>query len=179
MTRALLVIDIQRDYFAGGAYPLVGPQAAAEVAATVLAGFRKRGEPILHIQHIAAEPEATFFRPGTVGIEIHPLVAPRATEVVIQKAEPNSFIGTTLQAELEQADVDELVVVGMMSSMCVDATTRAALDTGRAVTVVSDGCAAPDLEFDGVSIPGVVVHAAFMAALGDAGATVLGAAVLP
>jgi nicotinamidase-related amidase len=124
-------------------------------------------------------PEATFFRSHTTGIEIHPLVAPRADELLIQKTEPNSFIGTPLLAELDRADLGELVVVGMMSSMCVDATARAALDTGRAVTVISDGCAAPDLEFEGVSIPGVVVHAAFMAALGGAGATVLAAAVLP
>jgi nicotinamidase-related amidase len=57
--------------------------------------------------------------------------------------------------------------MGMMSSMCVDATVRAAADLGFQVTVVHDACAAPDLSFDGVTVPAAQVHAAFMAALGD------------
>jgi len=65
-------------------------------------------------------------------------------------------------------------VVGMMSSMCVDATVRAAADLGLRVTVVHDGCAAPDLDFDGLAVPGAMVHAAFMAALADGYADVVG-----
>ena len=63
--------------------------------------------------------------------------------------------------------------------MCVDATTRAALDLGLVVTVVHDACAAPDLTFGDQELPGATVHAAFMAALGDVGATVLAAADVP
>jgi nicotinamidase-related amidase len=178
MTRALLIIDIQRDYFPGGAFPLVGTEEAAAVAHRVLGQFRAAGEPIIHVQHVAGEPDARFFRAGTAGVEIHPLVAPQDGELLVQKAEPNSFVGTTLATELDNRKIDQLVVVGMMSSMCVDATTRAALDLGQDVTVVHDGCAAPDLEFNGAPIAGAVVHAAFMAALGGAGARVISAAEL-
>jgi nicotinamidase-related amidase len=59
----------------------------------------------------------------------------------------------------------------MMSSMCVDATVRAGADLGFGMTVVHDGCAAPDLEFGGTTVPGRSVHAAFMAALGSGYAT--------
>ena len=135
--RALLIIDIQRDYFPGGAYPLAGPEEAAAAARRVLDRFRGDGEP------------------------------------VIEKSEANGFLGTPLEDRLRSDGIDELVVAGMMSSMCVDATVRAAADKGFAVTVVHDACAAPDLEFEGATIPGASVHGAFMAALGQGYATVV------
>ena len=173
MTRALLIVDIQLDYFDGGAFPLVGPDAAAAAARSVLDGFRASGEPIVHIFHVSTEAEAPFFVKGTPGIEIHPLVAPVGDEIVLAKHEPNSFIGTGLQQVLTDEGVTELVVVGMMSSMCIDSTTRAASELGFEVTVVSDACAAPDLTFGDTVIPGATVHASFMAALDGSFATVL------
>jgi nicotinamidase-related amidase len=165
MTQGLLIIDIQRDYFPGGANPLVEPEAAAEAARSVLETFRSNGNPVLHLKHVWDSPDATFMRPGTDGVEIHPLVAPADGEPVIEKAEPNGFLGTDLSDQLAAADIDSLVVVGMMSSMCVDATVRAGSDLGLTMTVVHDGCAAPDLDFGDTHVPGAVVHAAFMAAL--------------
>jgi nicotinamidase-related amidase len=167
MPRGLLIIDIQRDYFPGGAYPLVGPDAAAEAARRALDAFRASGEPVVHLKHVWDAPEATFMRPGTDGVEIHPLVAPVEGERVIEKAEPNGFLGTELEATLREAGIDSLVVAGMMSSMCVDATVRAAVDLGFDATVVHDACAAPDLSYEGTEIPGAAVHGAFMAALAD------------
>ena len=117
------------------------------------------------------EPDATFMRPGTEGVEIHPLVAPADDERVIEKSAPNGFVDTRLEKELRGAGIDSLVVAGMMSSMCGDATVRAAADLGFDVTVVHDGCAAPDLSFEGAEIPAASVHGAFMAALGDGYAT--------
>jgi nicotinamidase-related amidase len=178
MTRALVIVDIQNDYFPGGAFPLVEPEAAAANAAEVLGAFRAAGEPVVHIQHVSADPDATFMRPGTHGVEIHELVAPAAGEIVLQKAHPNSFLGTHLESTLRDLGAGEVVVLGMMSSMCVDATVRAASDLGFDVTVVHDACAAPDLEFGGTRIPGASVHAAFMAALSDSYATVVPSARL-
>ena len=167
MSRALLVVDIQNDYFAGGAYPLVEPEAAATAAARLLAAFRSSGEPVVHMQHVWAAPEASFMRPGTHGVEIHELVAPVDGEPVLQKAEPNSFLGTGLADVLDSLGVDRLVVAGMMTSMCIDSTVRAAAERGLSVQLVHDACAAPDLEFGATSVPGAQVHAAFVAALGD------------
>ena len=175
MARGLLIIDIQRDYFEGGAYPLVGPEAAADATQRVLAAFRAGAEPVVHLQHVWDAPDASFMRPGTDGVEIHPLVAPASGELVLEKAAPNGFLHTALEDELRTRGIDELVVAGMMSSMCVDATVRAAVDRGFKATVVHDGCAAPDLEFGGTQVPGATVHAAFMAALADGYATVVSA----
>jgi nicotinamidase-related amidase len=173
MARGLLVIDIQRDYFPGGAYPLVGSDAAAVQARALLGRFRAAAAPVVHVKHVWDAPDATFMIAGTDGVEIHPSMLPAGDELLLEKSEPNGFVGTGLLEALRERDLDELVVVGMMSSMCVDATVRAALDLGLAVIVAHDGCAAPDLEFLGTAVPGAVVHAAFMAALGDAGATVV------
>ncbi len=175
MARGLLIVDIQRDYFPGGAHPLVEPEAAAEAAQRVLEAFRSGGEPVVHVQHVWDSPDATFMRPGTDGVEIHPAVAPADGEPVIEKAAPNSFVGTGLEDELRSRGIEELVVAGMMSSMCVDATVRAAVDLGFGATVVHDGCAAPDLAFGEIKVPGAAVHAAFMAALSDGYATVVSA----
>ena len=178
MTSGLLIIDIQRDYFPGGAYPLVEPEAAAEAARSVLDSFRAAGDPVIHMKHVWDAPDAEFMRPGTEGIEIHPAVEPADGELVLEKASPNSFVDTRLEEELRERGTEGLVVAGMMSSMCVDATVRAAADLGFSPTVVHDACAAPDLEFNGVDVPGAAVHAAFMAALADSYAEVTSAAEL-
>lgn len=167
MTRTLVIVDIQNDYFPGGAHPLVGPDAAAAAAARLLASHREAGQPVVHVQHVWDAPDAAFFAPGTHGVEIHPLVAPAGAEPVVVKAHPNSFRDTDLDERLREAgaDADGVVVVGMMSSMCIDATVRAAADLGYRVTVAHDACAAPDLAFGDEVVPAAQVHAAFMAAL--------------
>ncbi|HXO08981.1 MAG TPA: cysteine hydrolase family protein [Solirubrobacteraceae bacterium] len=177
MARGLLIIDIQRDYFPGGAYPLIGPEAAASSARRLLDEFRASGEPVVHLKHLSS-PEDPFLRPGTEGVEIHPVVAPADDETVIEKHSPNGFIETNLDEVLRSSGVDDLVVAGMMSSMCVDATVRAAVDQGFSATVVHDACAAPDLHFDGTKVPGAEVHAAFMAALSQGYARVVDADTL-
>jgi len=173
VTRVLVIVDIQKDYFPGGAYPLEGPEAAADSARRLLESFRAAGEPVFHVRHVWDEDEATFMRPGTDGVEIHPDVAPLESETVITKAHPNSFRYTVLEKELRALGADALVVCGMMTSMCVDATVRAAVDLGFDTTVVHDACATCDLEFGGESVPAAAVHAAFLAALADGYAAVV------
>ena len=166
MSTALLLIDIQKDYFPGGRMELVGSIEAAGAAARLLAAFRKASWPVYHIQHIAGQSAATFFVPGTVGIEIHPVVTPLPHEPVITKHYPNSFRETDLLEKLKADGIDQLLICGMMTSMCVDATVRAAFDLGFTCTIAQDACATRDLSFDGEIIPARQVHGAFLAALG-------------
>ena len=173
MTRALLIVDIQNDYFPGGAFPLVGPEDAAAAASRALAVFRVAGRPVVHIRHAWDEPEADFMVPGTEGAEIHADVAPSQGEAVFTKESPNSFLGTGLEEHLRSRDVEEIVVCGMMTSLCVDATVRAGSDLGFEVTVLADACAAPDLQFGGVSVPAASVNAAFLAPMADSYANVI------
>ncbi|MDY0908848.1 cysteine hydrolase family protein [Microbacterium sp. CFBP9034] len=173
MSRVLVIVDIQRDYFPDGAHPLVGADEAAERAAELLAHQRELGLPVIHVRHESREAGASMLVPGTAGGEIDGRLAPRDGEHVVTKTHPNSFLDTPLRALLDEVAASELLVVGMMSSMCVDATVRAASDFGYRVTVAADACAAPDLDFDGVRVDGARVHAAFMAALGSAYARVV------
>ncbi|HSX92795.1 MAG TPA: cysteine hydrolase family protein [Hydrogenophaga sp.] len=165
--RALLVIDLQNEYFPTGKLPLVGIEAATANAARIIADARAKGVPVIHVRHEAGKPDAPVFTPGTPNVQIHPSVAPVEGEAVIVKHFPNSFRETPLQALLDEQGVRELVIVGAMSHMCIDAGTRAAADLGYAVTVVHDACATRDLAFGGQTVPAAQVHAAFMAALGS------------
>ncbi|TQK18188.1 nicotinamidase-related amidase [Microbacterium sp. SLBN-154] len=171
MAPVLVLIDIQRDYFPGGRFPLVDPDAAAERAAELLAAFRAAGLPIVHVRH-ESSGSGSFLEAGTPGAEIDPRVAPEGDETVVVKHHPNAFFGGLLGEALAAHTGAPLVVAGMMTSMCVDASVRAASDFGWAVTVAADACAAPDLAFGGVAVGGADVHAAFLAAIASAYARV-------
>ena len=176
MRTALLLIDIQNDYFPNGAMELVGADSASSQAASLLASFRERALPVFHIQHISTRPTATFFRPNTHGVEIHPSVLPAPDETVITKGFPNSFRETSLLEALRAAEVSKLVVAGMMTHMCVDTTVRAASDLGFSCTVAHDACATKALTFGDQTVPAYSVHAAYMAALDGSFGNVLSTA---
>lgn len=163
--KALLIIDIQNDYFEGGAMPLVGSFEAAEKTKLIIDDFRKKQLPVIYIQHIAAMPEAGFFLPDTKGAEIYEGVKPQTTEKIIVKHFPNSFIQTGLDEYLKSQGVDELVITGMMTHMCVDATTRGAKDLGYNCTVIGDASATRDLEIFGQQVKASKVKKSFLAAL--------------
>jgi nicotinamidase-related amidase len=163
--QALILVDIQNDYFPGGSFELVGMEAAARQAQLMLEKFRDRRSPIFHIQHLSTHPGATFFLPGTEGAKTHTMVAPRSDESVITKHFPSSFRETPLLAQLQAAGVEEVVVCGAMSHMCIDATVRSAFDLGLRVVAIADACATRDLEYAGQVVAAAEVHCAFMAAL--------------
>ncbi|WP_223545654.1 cysteine hydrolase family protein [Pseudomonas sp. A-B-19] len=171
--QALIVVDIQNDYFPQGKWPLVGADAAADNAARLIKAFRDAGDSVVHIRHEFTSEEAPFFTPNSEGAKLHPKVLNRADEPVVLKHFVNSFRETELKSILDEQGIKELVVVGSMSHMCVDGITRAAADFGYKVTVIHDACATRDLEFNGVTVPAAQVHAAFMAALAFAYASVV------
>ena len=173
MKTALILVDIQNDYFAGGRMELVGMEAAAEKAGHLLAYFRENRMPTFHIQHISSREGATFFLPNTPGVEIHASVKPDPDELVIRKSFPNSFRETTLFDALKHAQVDKVVICGAMSHMCIDATTRAAADLGFQCTLIHDACATRNLDFGTQKVLAEDVHASFMAALNAAYAKVI------
>ncbi|MCA6968717.1 MULTISPECIES: cysteine hydrolase family protein [Pectobacterium] len=162
--RGLIVIDLQNEYLPDGKLPLSGIEAAAENAARVIADARQKGMPVFHIRHEFANGEVPVFVPGTEGVEIQPAVAPVAGEPVIVKNYINAFRETDLKQQLDTHGVEEVVIVGAMSHMCVDACVRASADMGYLVTVLHDACATLDLTFGGVTVPAAHVHAAMMAA---------------
>jgi nicotinamidase-related amidase len=166
MSTALVIVDIQNDYFSGGKMELHKPEQAAAKAAQVLEWFRKNHQDnIFHVQHIAADPALGFFLPDTEGSALHKTVQPQAGEPVIKKHFPNSFLKTDLDSKLKEKGVTKLVIVGMMTHMCIDATVRAGVDLGYDVTLIEDACATRELSYGGQSVPAEQVHTAFVGAL--------------
>jgi nicotinamidase-related amidase len=163
--RALVLIDIQNDYFPGGKWPLSGIQPAADNAARLLAAARAKGDLVVHVRHEFPTPDAPFFAPGSDGGKFHSKVINLAGEPVVLKHHVNAFRETGLEELLDRHGVEEVVICGAMSHMCVDAGARAASDLGYKCVVVHDACATRDQEFEGVVVPAAQVHAAFMAAL--------------
>ena len=162
---ALLIIDIQNDYFPGGAMELEGADAAGAKAGAALKQARAKGMPVIHVRHLSTRPGSTFFLPGTKGQEIHASVAPLGNETVVEKNFPNSFRATGLKDILEKQQIKNLVVAGMMTHMCVDASVRHAADLGYKITLLGDACATRAQKIAGETVPARQVHLAFLAAL--------------
>ncbi len=173
MSQALLVIDLQNDYFPGGALPLSGIDAASRAAAELVDQFRAQQRPLVHVRHVFESPQAPFFRPESSGAEIHASVAPAEGERIVTKHQVNSFLHTDLQEILDHFGVDSLLICGAMSHMCVEGTTRAAADLDYRCQVVHDACATCDQTFSGHKITAADVHGTAMAALAFAYAEVL------
>ena len=165
MTTGLIIVDVQNDYFHGGTMELVGMEDAASQCSKLLDAFRTAQLPVFHIQHLSTRPGAGFFVPDTPGCEIHASLQPLAGEAHITKHFPSAFRETDLLQLLQMSDIDELVICGAMTHMCIDTTVRAAFDLGYRCHLLSDACATRDLEFNGNTISAADVQGAFMAAL--------------
>ena len=174
MSVGLLIVDIQNDYFPGGKWELDGSEKAGNVAGNLLTFFREHKMPVVHIQHVA-KADSPFFVPGTPGVEIRPVVKPLPNETLIQKNFPNAFRETKLLDHLRSQGIDQLVITGMMTHMCVDAAARAATDFGFQCRIAQDGCATRTLNLNDKTVPASEVHAAFLAALNGAYGRVLAA----
>ncbi|NTW35872.1 MAG: cysteine hydrolase [Syntrophobacteraceae bacterium] len=173
MATALLIVDIQNDYFPGGAMELAGSRRAGAQAGKLLGALRQEGLPIFHIQHVSTREGGTFFLPDTEGVQIHESVTPHVGDTVIQKHYPNSFRETPLLDHLRRQEITRLVIAGMMTHMCIDTTTRAAADFGFQCLLAHDACATRALSFGGTEVSAENVQTAFLAALNGFFARVL------
>jgi nicotinamidase-related amidase len=173
MNTALLLIDIQNDYFPNGRMPLEKSNEASQRAKEALQVYRANKLPVMHIQHISTRPDAVHFLPCTKGVEFHEDVTPLKNEIIIKKHYPNSFKDTGLLNQLNKLKINHLTIVGMMTHMCIDATVRAAYDLGFSCTVLHDACATKNLEFNSMIIPAQTLHNAFLGALQSTYASVI------
>lgn len=165
MKKALIIIDIQNDYFDNGTMTLIDSDKACENAKLLLDKFRAETLPVIFIQHIATRPDATFFLPNTEGAGIHKTISPLKSEKIVVKNYPNSFRETDLMEYLKETQITDLVICGMMTHMCVDATTRAAKDFGFNISVIGDACATKNLEYNGKVVDANEVQNSFLSAL--------------
>ncbi len=165
MRTALLLIDIQNEYFEGGNMELYHPVEALRKAKLLLEYFREKGLMVIHVQHVNVSEDAKAFRPNTEGIVIHKEITPIPGEKVIVKHRANSFFETTLQEELTLRGIQHMVVCGMMTHMCIDTTVRAAQDYNYKITLIKDACTTKDLFLGDKRVEASVVQETFLAAL--------------
>ncbi len=144
---ALLLIDIQDFYFPGGRLQLENPEMAGMNAGLILDHFRKCDLPVYHVRH--------NFEPGG---NIHHYVKPEAGEPVISKDQVNAFLDTELLGMLQADSVEQLVICGMQTHMCVEAAVRAGHDLGFTCLLVTDACATRALQYEEHIIPAKNVH---------------------
>jgi len=147
MKKALLLIDLQNDYFPGGKFPLWNTDAVLTSIEQAIKTARTKDILIIHIQHIA-NPErgiAPFFNKGSDGAEIHPRVLAAAPDApVVVKEHADSFFGTKLEDTLSGLGVDELLVCGMMTQNCVTHTAISKSAEKYKVTILPDCCTTVD-----------------------------------
>lgn len=144
---ALLLIDIQEFYFPGGGLQLENPDVAGMNAGLLLEQFRAHG---LHIYHVTHDLEA--------GGSIHNYVKPLPGEPVISKKQVNPFLGTDLLGTIRADSIEQLVICGMQTHMCVEAAVRAAHDFDLSCILVTDACATRALQYKEHIIPAKNVH---------------------
>jgi nicotinamidase-related amidase len=134
--RALLVVDMQEGLFNGPEKPYEGPRILANIN-QLIAQARKAGAPVFAARHVG--PPGSPLEPGSPLTHLsRQLAIDPEIDTVFDKRRPNSFIGTGLASQLADADVGELVIVGMKTEYCIDATCRAAADLGFPALLVAD-----------------------------------------
>ena len=169
---AVVVIDAQREYV-DGALPLAGVKPALAEISRLLDRARHLGAPVVHVKH-RGRPGGAFC-PGSPGAQIADPVSPAGQEAVIEKTLPNAFAHTDLQQQLDMLGRKDLVIVGFMTHMCVEATARAAIDLGFRPTVIAAATATRDLPdpTGGNVIGAAEVQRNALAALSDRFATIV------
>jgi nicotinamidase-related amidase len=139
MSKALLIIDVQNDYFADGSFPRWQAEAVAERTVAAIGAAQKADIPVVLIQHIAEPSPGPFFNPDTPGAAIHAAVADAAGDApVVVKHFADSFEGTTLGATLAELGATELLLAGMMTQNCVTHTALSKAAEAYDVSVLVD-----------------------------------------
>ncbi|GAC1614019.1 MAG: cysteine hydrolase family protein [Candidatus Dormibacteraceae bacterium] len=162
MGRALLVIDVQNEYFAGGTLPVTYPKNSLEMITEAMDGAAERGVPIVVIQHGSADPEAKAFKKGTPGWRLKGEVDVRKRTALIEKTMPGAFTGTELEPWMKANGVDTLVIAGYMTQMCCDTTARQAVHLGYKVEFLSDATGTLDFTNSAGTVTAEELHRAIL-----------------
>jgi nicotinamidase-related amidase len=137
MKEALLVIDVQNEYFTGK-LPVTHPDGSLGNILKAMDWAHDGRVPVIVIRHTSTAPEAATFRKGTHGWELHDEIKRRHADVIIEKTLPGSFTGTMLENWLQERSVDTVTIAGYMTQMCCDTTARQAFHRAYAVNFLSD-----------------------------------------
>jgi nicotinamidase-related amidase len=167
--RALIVIDVQNEYFDGGALPITDPSPTQSLAniGRAMDKATERGVPTVVVRHTEQDADAGMFREGSETWRLRREVDERPRDHLVEKSLPGSFTDTTLADILASSDVDTVSIVGYMTHMCVDTTAREAAHRGFSVEILSDATGTLALENRGGVATGEELHRSTLVAQGQ------------
>ena len=157
MKRALLVIDVQNEYFTGR-LPVTYPKDSIHNILKTMDAAQEQGVPIIIVQHTAKAAESPVFKKGSPEWQLHPDISGRPFDLLIEKDLPGSFTGTILEKWLRERDIDTVVITGYMTQMCCDTTARQATHIGLSVEFLSDATGTLDFTNAAGTVTGEELH---------------------
>lgn len=163
MNRALLVIDVQREYF-DGALPIRHPVGHLENILEVMDAAQQAKIPTVVIRHHQPDPQSPMFRKDSPMWQLHDEVASRPRDVLIDKQLPGSFTNTPLDQFLKEHKIDTVSITGYMTQVCCDTTARQAFHRGYNVEFLSDATGTLDVTNKAGSVTAEQLHAAILVA---------------
>lgn len=161
MKRALLVIDVQNEYFTGK-MPVTYPESSFGNILRAIEFANDNRIPVVVIQHTAPQPDAQTFRKDSNEWRLHPQIEALHREVLIEKNLPGSFTGTELEQWLRDRDIDTVVIAGYMTQMCCDTTARQALHLGFSVEFLFDATGTLNISNYAGTVTAEVLHRAIL-----------------
>lgn len=170
--RALLVIDVQREYV-DGALPIAYPPLQQSLPNIVAAVEAAHGAavPVVLVRHVDAA-DSPVFASGSRGAELHDTVATAEHALLLVKREVSCFAGTGLAAWLEAQAVDTLTIVGFLTQHCDESTARDAADLGLTVELLADATGTLPLATPSGTISAKELHERTLVVLASGFATV-------
>ncbi|MGL4740026.1 MAG: cysteine hydrolase family protein [Sarcina sp.] len=143
MKKALLIIDLQNDYFDGGKFPLWNTEKTLENIEDAIDLAQKNDTEIILIQHVA-DPKlglSPFFNEGTEGVNIHTRILEKAPNAkVVVKTFADGFYKTDLEKVLSEIGAQEILLCGMMTQNCVTHTAISKAAEKYKVSILADCC---------------------------------------
>ena len=161
MTRALLVIDVQNEYFTG-LLPVTHPAGSFENILAAMDAASAQGVPVVVVRHAAPQPDSPVFRVGSPGWELHPEMERRPRDLLVEKQLPGSFTNTPLMDWILANHVDQVAISGYMTQMCCDATARQAFHRGLKVEFLSDATGTLDIKNAAGAVTAEELHRAIL-----------------
>jgi nicotinamidase-related amidase len=161
MKRALLIIDVQNEYFTG-ALPVSYPSGGLDNILKAMDAASQQGLPVIIVQHAAKAPDSPVFRKGSREWALHPDIARRPHDLLVEKHLPGSFTNTSLEAWLRAEGIDTVVISGYMTQMCCDTTARQAFHLGFSAEFLSDATGTLDIKNDAGSVTAEELHRAIL-----------------
>jgi nicotinamidase-related amidase len=161
MRRALMVIDVQNEYFTGR-LPVSYPKDSLNKIIKVMDAAVKSRIPVIIIQHTAPQKDSSTFVKGSNEWELHDEIKAKKYDYLIEKNLPGSFTNTKLESILRDNQVDTVVICGYMSQMCCDTTSRQAVHLGFSVEFLSDATGTLDISNYAGSVKAEELHKAVL-----------------